>query len=79
MPGFTKPTVLQESERIISDKGDVLQVLVLEYEVEGKKYPKLQIKIYKQDTDGFPTGRPKTVNIPVNMRKDLIACLNSLE
>ena len=72
MPEFEKPNVLKDSGKILSrDKSIVLQVQHLEYVVDGKKYPKLNFRIYKQDVEGFPQSRPKTLNLPIEMSKEL--------
>lgn len=74
-----KPKTLQKSERFVNSKGVVLEVSVEEYEFEGKKYPKLQIKTFRQDSDGYPTEKPKSVNLPVEMKANLIKALNQIK
>jgi len=73
MSEFKKPLVLKSSGKVLSEeKTSVLQVKHIEYEVDGNKYPKLNISIYKQDDEGFPQARPKSINLPIEM-SDLLA------
>lgn len=70
MPEFKKPEVLKDSGKLISeDKSFVVQIKHLQYDVDGKLYPKLNISCYRQDRDGFPTERPKSLNLPIEMSK----------
>lgn len=79
MPEFEKPNVLKDSGKIVSkDKTNVLQVQHLEYVVDGKKYPKLNIRIYSQDSEGFPQARPKTLNLPIEISKELAEAILKL-
>lgn len=80
MPDFKKPKVLKKGERIVSkDNVVVIQVKHLEYDVDGKQYPKCNISIWNQDADGFPMSRPKTLNVPIDMAEDLSRALLSLK
>lgn len=75
---YTKPKVLKKADRFTSDKGNVLDVSIVEYEFEGKKYPKLQISNFKMDQDGFPLARPKSVNLPLDLIGELSRALSFL-
>lgn len=80
MPEFKKPKVLKDSGRIVSeDKRTVLQVQHLEYEVDGNKYPKLNISVHKQDDEGFPQARPKFLNLPIPMSKIIAETILKLQ
>lgn len=80
MPEFKKPVVLKKAERIYNkDESIVVQVQHIEYEVDGNKYPKLNFAIWRQDTDGFPSEKPKTLNLPIEMQEQLVKSLLSLK
>lgn len=80
MPDFKKPEVLKQAARIYSkDKKTAMQVKHIEYNVDGNKYPKLNISIWRQDSDGFPSERPKTLNLPIEMQELLVRSLQSLK
>lgn len=79
MPEFKKPTILKDSGKLVSeDKRHVLQVKHIEYNVEGNKYPKLNISIYDQDDEGFPMARPKTLNLPIEFSTTLAEAIQTL-
>lgn len=79
MPEFKKPKLLKKANRIVGKNGNVLEVSHLEYDVDDKKYPKLHISIHRQDEDGFPQGRPKSLNLPIDMTPQLIKALQNLD
>lgn len=80
MPEFKKPKVLKKGDRILSEDGTtVIQIQDLEYDVDNKKYPKTNISIWNQDSDGFPLARPKTLNIPIEMKEKVARAILSLK
>lgn len=80
MPEFKKPKVLKKTERIYSkDKSVVMEVSQLEYDVDGNLYPKCNLRVWNQDSEGFPMSRPKTINFPIELQEKVAKALLSLK
>lgn len=79
MPEFKKPKILKKADRIVSaEKTTCVDVSHLEYEFDGKLYPKLHISVFKQDSEGFPSARPKTINLPIELGTEISKAILSL-
>lgn len=79
MPEFEKPKVLKKANRVKDEKGNCIECSHVEYSIDGNKYPKLQISVFKVDEEGFPLARKKSVNLPISQTGDLIKVLTSLQ
>lgn len=80
MPKDSKTRILKKADKIFDrDKRTVIEVSLVEYEFDGKKYPKLNIATWKQDFDGFPLARKKTINLPPELIEQLSKAFISLK
>lgn len=77
---FEKPTELKKADKIVSESGNVVvEVKHMQYNVDGKAYPKLHIRTWNQDKEGFPLERPKSLNLPIELQEQLAKAILSLK
>ena len=80
MPKFTKPKIIKKADKIFSeDKRVVVEVTHLVYRMDdGKEYPKINLRTWNQDSEGFPTEKPKQLNLPVVLGDKIAQAILSL-